>query len=353
MSFEAESKAAILERLKKDLTGTENKQSTIEGSFNADMLTANAIEFENQSAEEALIVDASYAETSWGEYLTMLAEGYGVIRKAATYAVGEVTVSGEAYAEIIKGSMFATADGKHFYASAAAKTDATGKVTIPVVAEDSGSTGNVAIGAINTIPMSIPGVTSVTNEAATYDGFEEETDDALRARYLLKVRTPATSGNLYHYQQWALEVAGVGQAKCLAAEKWKGAGTVGVIILDSDNKTASTALVAAVAEHIESVRPIGAHVDVVSPTPKPINIEATIYGTADADEVKDKVNAYLTSGGFNMRKVSYAKVNAIIMSIETVSDLTDLKLNGAESSVTIGEEELAAVGEVTLHVAEE
>ena len=41
---------------------------------------------------------------------------------------------------------------------------------------------------------------------------------------LKKVSLPATSGSKYHYIQWAKEINGVGNAKCLPL--WNGNGTV-------------------------------------------------------------------------------------------------------------------------------
>lgn len=63
---------------------------------------------------------------------------------------------------------------------------------------------------------------------------DQETDDELRARYYIKIQTPATSGNAYHYRLWSKEVSGVGDAKVYPL--WNGNGTVKVLIIDS-NKT--------------------------------------------------------------------------------------------------------------------
>lgn len=42
----------------------------------------------------------------------------------------------------------------------------------------------------------------------------KKSDDELRDRYFEKVSLPATSGSKYHYEQWAKEISGVGDAKC-------------------------------------------------------------------------------------------------------------------------------------------
>lgn len=281
----------------------------------------------------------------------MLAEQQGVARKNATTAIGKITVIGQARARIIAGSLFATADGVKFYTTADAEVGSDGTVDIDIVAGNAGNAGNVGAGTINQIPMSIPNITSVSNQKATYNGFEEENDAELLQRYLLKVRTPATSGNRYHYQQWALSVDGVGQCKVIPLKF--GPGTVEIIIINSDNATASKETIDAVFNYIETVRPIGATVTVTSPAPLAINIAADIEGTADAVAIKKAVNTYFKAGGFDLKKVTLAQIGRILMNIGTITDYDNLTLNGAAKSVPIAADELAACGEVVLNVVTE
>ena len=143
----------------------------------------------------------------------------------------------------------------------------------------------------------------------------------------------------------------MGQAE--AKECWNGPGTVKVNILDSNNATASAALIDRVAAYIESVRPIGATVTIASPAPKAVDIAADIYGTVDTEKFKEMVNTYFKAGDFGRKKISYAKIGALLMSFDTVTDYDNLTLNGTKGNITIGDEELAAVGEVDLRVVTE
>lgn len=115
MAFAMQNKQEILARLKANLAGKLNKQSSVEGTFNSDTLAANSIEFEQAYAEINLMIEASFAHTSWGEYLTMRVAEFGVVRKEATKAIGELFVKGDAGAQIIKGSLFATMQDIKFY----------------------------------------------------------------------------------------------------------------------------------------------------------------------------------------------------------------------------------------------
>ena len=350
MSFEHQSESDVLTRLKADLVNTNNEASTVEGSFNFDMLTANSIEFSEAYKEMNMMMEAAFAGTSWDDYLTMRAAEFGVNRKAATAAVGKAKINGTAGATVIKGSLFVTPEDLKFYTTEAVTIGTDGTVTVNIQCGITGTAGNVAAGTITKIPYSIPGVTAVTNEAAATDGYDEETDAELLERYLLKVRTPATSGNEYHYKQWALSVAGVGQCKVLSL--WNGAGTVKVIIVDSNNVTASDTLIKQVANYIETVRPIGATVTVASPAPLAINIKAKITGTGDANKVKTAVNDYFKANGFGLSYVSIARIGKILLdSGITDYDYDSLQLNGSNQDIALTVDQLPTCGTVTLNAS--
>jgi uncharacterized phage protein gp47/JayE len=345
-----QSKADIQTRLKADLATRLNGQSSVEGTFNKDMIAANSIEFEQAYAEMDLMIEAGFADTSWGKYLTMRAAEFGVIRKEATKAIGKLKIVGEAGASIIKGSLFTTAQDIKFYSTADNKIGSDGTAIINIEAGTAGTVGIVEASTIINIPMSIPNVVSCTNEAVTYDGFEEETDAELLARYLLKVRTPATSGNKYHYLQWATDVAGVGSAKVIPL--WAGKGTVKVIIINGNNETASEDLIKKTFDYIEDNRPIGATLTVTSPTPKAININADVKGTYDIDKIKISINSYFKENIFNMSYISIAQIGKLILESNdgTIKDYNNLRINNQAGNISLTDEELPAVGEVILYV---
>ena len=347
--FEMETKQAILNRLlqyyKEVATDDVNK---IEGGFTQDTLAANAKEFEKTYAECSLIVDAAFVQTSWGEPLTKLAEQFGIIRKEATKAIANLTVIGSYGAVIQKGSIFSTADGKNFLATDTATIGTSGEIEIKAEAQEAGADYNVNAETIIKIPISIYGVQSVINQDAAHDGYEEETDDALRERVLFKVRQPATSGNKNHYMLWASEVAGVGGVKVLPL--WSGNGTVKVVITNTDNAIASADLIKQVQEHIEAEAPIGATLTVTTPDPLTINISLKVTkGIGDIDGIKQAVNNYFKKNVFNLTYVSLAQVGKTILedSADTgVQDYDDLMLNDKEENIPLTVEQFPLVGEV-------
>ena len=362
--FDMQTSLEILERLKGDYESGENAKSAIEGTFAFDTLSANAQEFEKSYAEMSLMREAAFLQDSWGEYLTAKAAEQGVIRKEATAATVVLTVTGTAGTAVRKGSLFSTEDGINFETTEPVIIGDGGTVTVKATAQKTGPSGNVLAGTITHIPVTIYGVTAVNNAAAAYDGYDEETDDALRERALYKVQMPATSGNTYHYVEWAMEVAGVGAARCIRL--WNGPGTVKVIIVDSNKDSPSAELVQTVYNHIMEEAPIGATLTVSAPVALPVSISFEVLnGSADAAAVKDCVEDYFKKKVFDMGDisqlatypdgkiyVSYAQIGRVILdNVDTtgVKDYGNLLVNGATNNIVVGAEEMPVVSEVIVN----
>ena len=344
MAFEMQHKDTIQARMKEQFSKISDK-ADYEGSFSRDLINANSIEFENAYAEMNLMIDAAFAFSSWGEYLTARCAEFGVDRKQAVKAKGEVTFRGGQGVYIPKGSLVSVKNGAQFETDNDIMLDADEKGTVKITCTDVGTKGNVQAHTINNLPISISGVTAVDNEKATQDGADEETDKELLKRYSVIVRTPATSGNKYHYFNWAMSIAGVGG--CRVVPLWNGAGTVKIIIINAEMQSAGQDLVKAVKDYIESVRPIGADVTVVSPAPKTINISVDVLGKVDNDAFKRTVNKYISSKNLDMRYISAAQIGKLLME-QNITDYRNLRLNGADK-VTATDAELLSVGNVTVN----
>ena len=349
--FEMETRKNILDRLKQYYTEIAgDKVNIVEGGFAWDTLSANSKEFEKAYAEMSLIIEASFPQTSWGDWLTKKAEEHGIIRQEATSSSVILTVTGQAGAIIKEGALFSTIDGKNFITIEDKKINSNGSIDIRAVSQDIGIKCNVDIGTITKIPVSIYGVSGVTNKNKAYDGFDEETDSELLERLLFKVRQPATSGNPYHYVQWATEVTGVGSVRVVRL--WNGNGTVKVIITDANNNIASSDLIQKVKKHIDEQAPIGATVTVVSLEPVKINIQLKVTsGTANTEAIKIAINNYFKQNVFNATYVSYAVIGSIILQNSTttgVLDYTDLKINNTTENIPLTDEQMPTVSEVRI-----
>ncbi|MGP1599158.1 baseplate J/gp47 family protein [Peptoanaerobacter stomatis] len=185
-------------------------------------------------------------------------------------------------------------------------------------------------------------------------GEDEESTEHLRQRYFIKVREPATSGNIYHYRRWVMEVPNVGGVKVFPL--WNGNGTVKLAIVNSKMEVADTALINEVQKYIDSVRPIGATVSVVSAKNKDITITAkiSIIPGASITEItnnfKEKVKDFFKENAFKVNYVSIAKVGNILLDIPNVLDYKELKLNNSFANTVLTDEEIALLSDVNLEV---
>lgn len=341
--YEAESQEDILTRLQQN---TGSRVSSYEGTFAYDVLASNSIEFAKQEVEREEMYKAAFAETASGDYLTLIAEDHGVTRKEATAAVGNVVVKGNGTIPV--GTLFQTESGISF-TTTTTTTAVKNEATIPVQCTEAGTVGNVGANTVTVIPMSIPGITSVTNPEPMTDGFDQESDDDLYERFHFHVTQPATSGNCNDYIEWASSIAGVGHVKVLPI--WNGPGTVKVLVTDANGEPASPALLNKVITYIESVRPIGPEVTVVTPSLFDLTIKLTVTsGDGDADYIKTMLNKYFVSRNFTGTTISYAKVGNMILTDDKteVDDYSGLLINDATDNISVTDDQIPHVKEVVL-----
>lgn len=226
-----------------------------------------------------------------------------------------------------------------------------------------GAAGNLPAHSITQMPVTLQGIAACDNPEPTTGGYDEEDDADYYARYLLKIRTPATSGNIYHYQSWALEVSGVGAVRVFPLGH--GANTVDVVLVDSTGQPAPEDLVEQVQDYIdpgstgrgEGQAPIGAQCFVEAAAKKEISISATVSKLNTAEEetitagIQAAVTAYLAEIVFQQDYVSFARITDRILDVEGVLDLENLTVNGGTGNVAVSERECAVLGEVSISYA--
>nr|WP_275444830.1 baseplate J/gp47 family protein [Paenibacillus sp. ACRRX] len=280
----------------------------------------------------------------------------GIKRTPATFATGKLLVTGTGMVNV--GDLFETKSGVQFEATESKSI--TNSSLVFIKCKLKGIVGNIPANQITQMPITLPGITAVTNPAATGGGYEAESDASIKERYYIAMQTPPTSGNVYHYLQWAKEVPGVGDAKVFPLDR--GEGTVEVVIIDQLDLPATPALVLAVQEHIDpdskglgyGEAPIGAKCYVVAAEGLPLNINVTVVkspgyeDTAIINNIKLSINNYLTSIAFVSDYVSFAKIGEAIINSEGVEDYDKLLINGSTSNVDVGPKQVAVLGGVML-----
>lgn len=345
-------KENILQSLLHTVSANYNKQA---GSFMFDAFAPVAEQLAKITQAIEYTKQQLYIDNVRGiELEQRIKERTGIERKPATYAIGEVIVTGTG--TIQQGDLFETEGGIQFCATET-KT-ITNKGTVAIKAIQAGCSGNVAAHTIRLYPVTLTGFTTVDNFTAPQDGFDAETDEALLKRYYERIRTPATSGNRAHYVNWAKDVSGVGDVRVIPL--WAGNNTVKVIVIDSDKKPASAALVSAIQQYIDPNKegmgygqaPIGAKTTVVSAAGVKIDVSVTVVLKSGytlqqvKSTIESDVTAYLTSIAFIEAAVSFAKIGATILSSKGVADYSQLLLNKGTTNVSIGFDQVAVLGGV-------
>ena len=339
------------EILKNMLANINDEYDKTEGGLFYDNLAPVSIEIEEIRKTLEYIFLNSFAETAEAEYLDNICKEVGVFRRKATKSKGTVIIKGVP-GTVIEINTKVASDTYIYLTTQEKIISATGSVEVPIESEKYGKIYNIPKGTITNFPVTIPGLNEVINNSETVDGYDGETDDELRERYYFKVREPVTSGNIYHYKNWAFEVEGVGGVKVFPL--WNGNGTVKVVVVNSDIHEADETLLKRVRDYLEEVRPIGATVTVKSATGKAISISGTVKISKNIkfDEVKTefetKVREYFRKVGFKQDYVSYAQLGNILLNIPGVNDYDDLKINNTTLNVQLAAEEIPKLTTITL-----
>lgn len=233
-------------------------------------------------------------DTAEAEYLDRMASLWlDQVRKAASAAVGSVTLSGVSGTLCPAGSVLVRADGAE-YTTDADVSIAGGVATVAITATVAGVASNDISGTELTFSTPITGINSsaTVTAAALTGGADIEADAALAARISARMKEPPHGGARFDYVTWALEVAGVTRAWVYPQELGIGTVTVRFVRDDDASIIPDAAEVTAVQDYIDARRPVTAQLTVVAPIAVALNF--TIAVTPNTAAVKAAVEAELT-----------------------------------------------------------
>lgn len=334
------------------LSNTSDNFDKSSGSWTYDVEKSVAIELSKHEIKTDNIIDKINVENLTGDELTRFVfQRTGIKRNLATFANGEVLITITSATSVKVGDLVAADDIFYQFIKAENFTTA-GQYYVHVQCVQSGSVGNVPSGAINAFPTTLSNISNVINEAGFDNGYPEETDASLRQRYYDKLQRPGKAGNKYHYREWAQFVSGVGKVKVFP--RWNGALTVKVAILDLNNQLAPQPLIDRVFNHIESERPFGADVTVVTGEELVINVSSdfVIKDGYTFEQVQPMVNeklaSYFRSIAFEegLTYISHAQIGRELLDVEGIEDYSNLLLNGSTGNLAIGDTQVPIVGGV-------
>ncbi len=323
-----------------------------EGSYTSDMVGPVAYElwrmYDSLKALEPMV----FVDETSGEYIDRKCADYGIARKPGLKAKTVMTFTGDEGVRIPAKTLFLTEDGLEFETE---KTIAIsgGQAQATAVARQVGDAFNVPANTIRHQMVSISGLNGISHPAAQ-GGADPESDGSLVNRLYAYLRMPATSGNVYHYEQWALAVNGVGGVKVVPL--WNGPGTVKVIVVGPNKEPVSEEIQQNCLACIEENRPIGAEVTVVSAEGLTIDIDAqvAIDGSTTAEEVRTAFMAnlaqYLQEISFNRYSLLYNRIAFMLLDVPGVVDYQSLSLNGGEANINLADNQVPVLGTVVVRL---
>lgn len=355
-------KSVILERLRAD-----GRLSTMAGSF-ADAMAGPFAEVVSECYQSLPgVVSMLFVDEGSGPYIDAVGQQYfNFNRRSGTRASGAMTLRGDSGTVIPANTVFLSADGLEFRLTGAVAIGASGSASGAVEAMEVGRAYNLPAAALCRMYVNPIGLTSYES-GETLGGTDGESDTALLSRIDARRKKPPTSGNGYHYQEWALEIPGVGLAKVVSLAG--GPGTVGVSILDTNLAPASEAILEAVRANIEAKRPVGATVTVKSGEALHISVTATVVltlGTTAAvvqEAFRVKLQSYcneLISQKYGLvyagpaddkaYDLLYNRVASLLMGIDGVRNFNLLTLNGGAADISIPANSIPSLGSVVVSV---
>ncbi|HBG5346189.1 TPA: baseplate J/gp47 family protein [Clostridioides difficile] len=321
-----------------------------EGSFLNNMVSGNNLELSKIYLELSNIHKMAFIQDTYNQFLDKRVNEFGVYRKLGTESNGEVEFIGEKGTVINNGTVISYRDLLFVVIKDVTIGSEEGDNS-PVQALEVGKKYNLPTNCEFKLVDNISGVTKITNTRSFEGGTDIETDEELKERFYKIQINQATSGNKAHYEEWALEVDGVYNVKVYP--RWDGPGTVKILIFGENNQAVDSEVIERCKEYIEEEMPIGSTLTVATPSPLNISISATIKLEAGytLDFIKESFLESINSYLININKeIIYAKVSAILASVEGLHDFSNLLLNNKAENITFEEDKVPSV--MTLEFSE-
>ncbi|AHI24183.1 Bacteriophage protein [Komagataeibacter xylinus E25] len=236
-------------------------------------------------------------------------DGWGamreILRKDATAAAGTVQFTGATpQTPLSTGTVIKRADGLDYITTADATADASGTLSVPVICQTAGATGNCDAGIAFSLLTAVSGLPAQGVALTAFTGGADmETDSEYRTRVLTAYASRAGGGRQDDYVEWAEDVAGVTRAWC--NPNGFGPGTVVVYFMMDDAEEAhggypqgtdgsatdetryavATGDQLTVADAIYPQRPATALVIACAPVPCPIDVAVKDLSPNTADQL--------------------------------------------------------------------
>ena len=331
-----------------------------EGSVIYDAIAPAAFELAVMYVELAYLMDRAFPDTETDEDLTKKCRERSIFRMDATYAVrkGYFEKADGTGCDVEIGARFSGGDINFVV------TEQIAAGQYSLTAETAGTVGNEYTG--NLFPIDyIPELAAARLVDILVPGEDQESDDALRARYFDSLSSQAFGGNVADYKNKTELLPGVGAVKVFPV--WNGGGTVKIVLVDSEWGVPSSELVQQVQEAIDPVgtqgtgmglAPIGHVVTVTGVTGTTIDVSFTLTfdGTATWESTQDAVKAAIQSYFDELSQawadstnliIRVSQIETKILNVDGIIDITGTKINQGTANISLTAEAIPILGAVT------
>ena len=286
-------------------------------------------------------------DTAEREYLERHGSLFELGRTPATFATGNVTLTGTDGTLVPAGTVMQRSDLAQ-YDTRADVTIASGTATAIVDALVAGQVGNADVGVALSLVSPIAGVNSSAVVAAggLSSGTDQESDEDLRTRVLERYRFRPHGGAEDDYIGWAKEVPGVTRVWVFPGELGPGQVTVRFVRDNDASIIPDAGEVSQVQAYIDARRPVTAAITVVAPLSTSLNVTLSI--TPDTAANRAAVQAQLSRflGGDEIRPGATVLLSRLRTEIG-LSGVADFNLTVPNANVTHTTGQLAVLGSIT------
>jgi uncharacterized phage protein gp47/JayE len=318
------------------------------------------------------VLQMTRAATSTGADLDSWMADMSLVRLQAVAASGQVTFSRltpTASAVVPSGALVRTADGTQTYvvtddptvsswnpaSSGYVLPAGVNAVTVPVMAQQPGSSGNVQAGMISQVVTTMPGVDSVSNGAPIQNGMDAESDTAFRSRFqnYIQSRSRATLLAI------GFAITSIQQGLNYVIQEnvdASGAPRPGSFLVTVDDGTGypPASLLSTVAGAIEAVRPVGTSYAVLPPgvTVVSVSVILTVAPGASKPPIVAAVSTALT-GYINSLAIGVplpiTRVSQICYAASaSVTNVSAVLVNGQANDLYVGSSGIIKSGTVAV-----
>ncbi len=330
--------------------------NTMEGSLIWNACAKQALQMEEAYLDMQIVEDNMYADTQDEEHLIQNGADKGIPIKEATKAAVRASILQESGTGIKIGTRF-TANSMNYTVTEAIKGN-----EYKLECEQAGAAGNIGSGELVPIDF-VAGFQGGEIIGIMVLGQEREDIELYRKKILDSVNASYFGGNRSDYERFIESLEGVGACKVKRREPED--KFIYPYILDSNWGVPTDTLVGNVQDCVDPVQnhgggdgiaPIG-HFVLVKPAVG-VEINVTAHFTFDDGYTQEDVQGHmeraldeylmeLKKGWKNTEiTVRIAQIEHRLLNVEGTIDITDTKLNGASSNISLGYAEVPVKGEI-------